>query len=152
MMTGKAGGLHADTFFHAFLAQVGTPRPGCDGNMGAERSGSDTQCFRAVEHNRADVAGFQLIGAHHFTLRFHQRFLVEGHFHLEYMGRVEQALGMFLEAEDGGAAGCLVCAHPLEHAHAVVQRVRQHVGSGIAPGHEFAVIPDKAIAVRHRHS
>ena len=36
----------------------------------------------------------------------------------------------------------LVRAHALEHRQPVVQRVREHVGVGVAPGHELAVVPD----------
>ena len=45
----------------------------------------------------------------------------------------------------------LVGAHALEHRQAVVQRMGQHVGGGVAPRHELAVVPDEAVAVCHRH-
>ena len=50
-----------------------------------------------------------------------------------------------------GPVGGLVGAHALEHAHAVVQRVRQHVRRGVAPRHHLAVVPDPSVAVGHRH-
>ena len=38
----------------------------------------------------------------------------------------------------------------LEDRQAVVQRVGEHVGGGAAPRHQLAVVPDPAVAVRHR--
>ncbi len=58
---------------------------------------------------------------------------------------------MFLQAEDGRALRGLVCPHALEHAHAVMQGMGEHVGGGFAPGYELAVVPDEAVAVGHGH-
>jgi hypothetical protein len=65
--------------------------------------------------------------------------------------RVEQAVGVFLEAENGRAGIGLVGAHALEHGQAVMQRMGQHVGGRFAPGHELAVVPDEAVTVGHGH-
>src|SRR5690606_40088801 len=71
--------------------------------------------------------------------------------HAHDVGRVEQAVGVFLQAEDGGTLGGFVGAHAFEHAHAVVQAVGQHVGGRVAPFHQFTVVPDHTVAVSHRH-
>ncbi len=58
---------------------------------------------------------------------------------------------MVFQAEDGGAALGLVGTDALEYAHAIVQRMREDVGGGFTPGHQFAVLPNKAVAIRHGH-
>jgi hypothetical protein len=55
------------------------------------------------------------------------------------------------EAEDGGALFGLVGADAFENAHAVVQGVGQDVRRGLTPGHQLAVVPDEAVAIRHGH-
>jgi hypothetical protein len=64
--------------------------------------------------------------------------------------RVEQPVGVFLEAEDRGAGRSCRRARPRTR-QAVVQRVGQHVGGRVAPGHELAVVPDEAVTVGHGH-
>src|SRR5690606_31205071 len=71
--------------------------------------------------------------------------------HLEDASRVEQPAGVLRQAENGRAAAGLVGPDALEHAHALVQAVREDVDVGLATGHELAVHPDEAVAVRHRH-
>src|SRR5690606_39289390 len=88
--------------------------------------------------------------AYRGLLRLDQGGLVERHPHAEDVGRAEQAVGMLLQPEDGGAVVGLVGAYPLEDAHAVMQRVGEHVGGGVAPRHHLAVVPDQAVAVGHR--
>ena len=70
--------------------------------------------------DRADVAGFQMVGANDFFLRFHQRVHIVRDVHLEDFRRIQQAFRMFRQAEDGGSVLRLVCAHALEHRHAVM--------------------------------
>ncbi|MCY1314251.1 hypothetical protein D9M70_648700 [compost metagenome] len=67
------------------------------------------------------------------------------------MRRVEQAVGVVLEAEDGGADLGAVGAHALEDRQAIVQGVRQDVRRRVSPRDELAVIPDETVAVSHRH-
>jgi hypothetical protein len=67
------------------------------------------------------------------------------------MRGAKQPVGVFLQAKNRRIAFALVCAHALEHAHAVMQRVGENVGGGLAPGYELAVVPDEAIAVSHGH-
>jgi len=68
------------------------------------------------------------------------------------MGRAEQAAGVLLQAEDRRPLIGLVGAHALEHAHAVMQGMRQDMGLRLAPGHEFSVHPDHAVTIGHRHA
>jgi hypothetical protein len=113
--------------------------------------GGNPHLFRAVEGDRTQVAGFQVVGAHYFLVRLVDGRLVVGHRHLEDVGGVEQSVGVVFETEDGGAAFGLVGTDALEHAHAVVQRMREDVGGGFTPGHQLAVLPDEAVAIRHGH-
>ena len=46
-------------------------------------------------------------------------------------------------AEDRRAALGLIAADPLEDAGAVVQPVAEHVGLGVLPAHELAVLPNQ---------
>src|ERR1700694_2028658 len=50
--------------------------------------------------------------------------------------------------EDGPTIGALA----LEHAARIVQPVGQHMDVGIAPRHQFAVVPDDAIDFIERNS
>jgi hypothetical protein len=43
----------------------------------------------------------------------------------------------------------LVGAYAFEDAHAVMQRVGEHVDGGVAPVDELAIHPDLAVAVGH---
>ena len=56
-----------------------------------------------------------------------------------------------------GSAGLLIIsvrlvgANALENAHAVMQGMRQDVSGCLAPRHQFAVVPDESVAIRHGH-
>jgi len=52
--------------------------------------------------------------------------------------RIEQPFGMFLQTENRRALFRLVGAQAFKHAHAVMQRVGQHMGRSIAPRHKLA--------------
>src|SRR3546814_1655824 len=67
------------------------------------------------------------------------------------MRRIAQPPRVVLQAEDGGAGGGFVGAHAFEHRQAVMQGMGQDMSGGIAPRHEFAVVPDEAVTVSHRH-
>ena len=71
----------------------------------------------------------------------------EGDIHAQDFGAVEQALGVLLQSEDGGALLGFVGAHALKSAAAVVQGVAQHMDLGIAPIDHLAVHPDFAVTV-----
>src|SRR5207302_2260088 len=66
----------------------------------------------------------------------------EGDVDQEDLGAVEEAGDVVGEPEHGRAARCRVGADALEHAAAVVQRVRQDVDLGVVPVDELAVHPD----------
>ena len=127
------GGLDPDALLQRFGSEVGAPRPGGDGDvhLGADRR--DAHLLRAVEGDRPHVAGLVPVGAHHLELRLHQALARIRDLHHVDVGRVEQAIGVLLQAEDGGADLGLVRAHALEHREAVVQRVGEDVGGGRAP-------------------
>jgi len=152
MMAGEAGSLHAYALLHALVAQIGTPWPGGDRDMGGQRLGGDARRFGAVECDRADVAGFQFVGTDDLQLRRHEGGLVVGHLHLKDVRGIEQPVGVLLQTEDRSAFGGLVGTHAFKHTHAVMQGMGQHVGGGIAPRHKLAVVPDKTVAVGHRHN
>ncbi|EXI70627.1 MAG: hypothetical protein AW07_03957 [Candidatus Accumulibacter sp. SK-11] len=151
VMPGEGRGLDADALLHSLGTEVRTPRPGGDGDMRADRGGGDAHRFRAVEDDRPDVARLEPVRAHHFLLCLEQGLPVVGHLHLEDVGGVEQALGVLGKAEDRRTPRRLVGTDSLEDAHAVVQGVGQHVGRGLAPWNELAVVPDEAVAIRHGH-
>ena len=111
--------------------------------------GRDTQLPVADPGERAQVAGFELVRAHHRFLRFVHFFLGKGQLHAQDLGAVEEALRVFFQPEDGGAIDGVVGAHTFESAATVVQRVRQHMDLGVAPLDHLAVHPDLAIAVGH---
>jgi hypothetical protein len=149
-MARERRGLHADALGNAVFTEVSTPRPGGDRHVDRVAFGRHAEFFRADPDDRAQVAGFQLVFADHFALRSGQRFVVERHVHLEDLGRVQEALGVFLEAENRRAAvRRLVGAYAFENAHAVMQRVGKHVDLGVAPVDELAIHPDLAVAVGH---
>ena len=66
-----------------------------------------------------------------------------GNDHLVDSGRQKKTLHVLRQAEHGGlAVRTGVTADALEHAHAVVQGVGEHMHLGFVPGHEFTVEPD----------
>ena len=50
---------------------------------------------------------------------------------------------MLLQLVDAAVIDALA----LEHAGAVMQAMGQHMGLGLAPGHQLAVIPERAVAL-----
>ena len=113
--------------------------------------GGDAHLFRAVEGDRAQVAGLELVRAHDLLLRLHEFILGVGDVHHVDLAGVDQALGVLGEAEDRGAADGVVGTNALEDGEAVVQRVGEDVGGRLAPRNELAVLPDEAVAVSHGH-
>ncbi len=113
--------------------------------------GVQTHALGTVEAHRADVGAGQLVLAHHVELRLAHRVVLEGDLHAEDLGRVDTAVGVLVEAENRRAALGRIGAHALEHAHAVVQGMGQHVHLGLAPRHQFPIQPDQTVAVVHCH-
>ena len=103
---------------------------------------------------RTQIAALQLVFTHHVFLRLHHLFFRKGYVHAQNLGAVEEPLGVFLQAKDGGAAGRVVSAYALKSATAIVQGVGQHMDLGVAPLDHAAVHPNFAVAVGHggRHS
>ncbi|MNC68236.1 hypothetical protein D3C75_1188080 [compost metagenome] len=54
---------------------------------------------------------------------------------------------MLLQAENCRAARSFVCAHSLEHAHAIVKCVGQNVSIGLTPLNQLAIFPDFPITI-----
>jgi hypothetical protein len=151
VVAGVGGDLDADAVLEGFLTQVGAPRPGGDGHVHGGALGGDAHLFGAVEGDRAQVAGFELVGADDFELGFHQDFLAVRNVHHVDLAGVEQTLGVLGEAEDRSAADGVVRTDALENGQAVVEGVGEHVGGCLTPRNEFAVVPDETVAVCHRH-
>src|ERR1044072_6706613 len=63
-------------------------------------------------------------------------------FHPVNLRRVEEALHVLAQAEDGGAAPRLVAAYALEDGRAVVEDVRHDGDARVVPRDELAVVPD----------
>jgi hypothetical protein len=109
--------------------------------------GADAELLVADPDQRAQVAAFELVDAHHLALCFHHLRRRERDLHAQDLGAVEEPLGVLLQAEDRRAGGGVVGAHAFEGAAAVVQRVAEHMDGGVAPFDELAVHPDLAVAV-----
>jgi hypothetical protein len=60
-----AAGLDADAALQAFFAQVGAPGPGGHHQVDGVALGADAQLLVADPGQRAQVAAFELVGAHH---------------------------------------------------------------------------------------
>src|SRR5688572_27740222 len=143
-------GLDANAALDRVGAEIGPPGPRRDRDVDADALRGDAHRLGAVEGDRPDVARVELVRPHDFLLRLDQRLLVVGDLHAVDMRRAEQPVGVLAQPEDRGAVRRLVGAHALEHAHAVVQCMREHVGGRVAPGHELAVVPDVPVAIGHR--
>ncbi|MNQ49356.1 hypothetical protein D3C85_632660 [compost metagenome] len=152
VMAGEGAGAHLDADLQGFVAHVGAPVPGGDYHMHLQAGGAQSHGFRSVEHHRADVGAFQVVLAHRGAGRLVDLVFAERNLHGHDLGRVEQPVGVRLQAEDRRAVRGVVGAHAFEYAHAVVQGVGQHMGGRVTPRHQFAVIPNHAITIGHRHS
>ena len=144
--------LDADALLEPLGAEVGAPGPRRDRDPHGIRLGRDAHRRRSHRTPAAAGSTIRACCRARSDLRRVELFLrAERDLHPEDLRRAEQPVGVIAQAEDRGPVGGLVRAHALEHAHAVVQRVRQHVRGGVAPRHHLAVVPDPAVAVRHRH-
>src|SRR5690606_9009817 len=95
---------------------------------------------------------FQVVLAHGGAGSLVDLVLGERDLHAHDVSGVEQTVGVRFKAENGSAIRGVVGTNTFEHAHAVMQGMGQHVGSRVAPRHQFAVIPNHAITIGHRHS
>ena len=151
MVTGKGAGAHLDPDFQGFGAHIGTPAPRRDDHMDFQAGSTQPHRFGAVEHHRADVSAVEVVFTHRNAGRFVDFVFAERDLHAHDVGRIEQAVSVRLQAENRRALRGFVSAHTFKHAHAVVQCMGQHMGRGIAPRHQLAVIPDHTITISHRH-
>src|SRR2546430_640319 len=103
--------------------------------------------MRSVKYQRAQVAGIELVLAHAILLRRVELVLAERNLHSEDLCGTEEAVGMIAQAEDRGTVDGFVAAYAFKDAHAVVERVREHVRRRVAPWHHLAVVPDPSVAV-----
>ena len=87
-------------------------------------------------------AGFVLVGPDGIYDGLFDLLLGVSNFHAVDLGRVEQAVYVGVQAEDGRIVIDLVGPDPLKHTGAIVQGVSSHVHSGLGPGNELAVHPD----------
>jgi hypothetical protein len=111
--------------------------------------GRHAELLGADPRERTNVARFEFVFANDSALRFHHHVHCERDVHAQNFGAVEQALRVFLQAENRRALVGLVSADALKRAAAVVQGVRQHMDRGVAPFHHLAVHPDFSVAICH---
>ena len=96
-----------------------------------------------AEHQRADVAGVELVGLEHLEGGVVELLDRVRHRHVVELRGPLDPLEVLRETEHGDAALRLVGADALEDPRAVVQRVREHVDLGVGPGDQLAVHPDR---------
>src|SRR5690606_38151545 len=107
------------------LAQVDAPGQGRDHEVEPVAAGVHAEGLGAVPDQRPDVAGVHAVGADGLDDRLVDMLDAPLRPHADDPRRVEQALRVVAQAEDGGAAVRGVRPDPLEHAGAVVQGVRE---------------------------
>ena len=134
--------LGADAVLDALFAEVGSPRPGGDDRLDGGVHREQTHLAVAAKDQRPDVAGLESVARDHREGGVVELVDAVRHGHVVELGGADQALQVFLEAEDSRARGRLVAADTLEHSGAVVKRMGEHVDLGFSPGHELAVHPD----------
>src|SRR5690606_40909875 len=98
-------------------------RPASSHHGSRESGRAETPAFRAVEGQRADIGGFQVVLAYRSAAGFVDLFLGVGDLHAHDVGGIEQTVGVGLQAENRRALIGVVGTHAFEHTHAVVQRV-----------------------------
>src|SRR5690606_15626488 len=121
VVTGKGAGADLDALLQCFITHVGAPVPGGYGNVHLEVVRTDTHAFRAVEHQRADVGSVQIVVTHRCAAGFVDLVLGEGDLHAHDVGRLEQAVGVRLQTENGRTFVGVVGAHTFKYAHTVMQ-------------------------------
>ena len=146
METLEGGGLHPDAFLQTLFPQIRTPGPGGDRDPDRVRASMQTALAFADEDDRSDVTLFELIGADGVEARLRYLFGGERDFQTQDVSRIEQAVVVLGQPEDGGAAVLTgVAANSLEHADAVVQSMGEDMYLGLVPGHQRAVHPNLTV-------
>ncbi len=121
--------------------------------MGLEALGAQPHALGTVEGHGPQVAVGKLVLAHDQLVGLIDGFPVEGHGHTHDLGGIEQPVRMLLQAENTGAAGIRVIgSDTFKNAHAIVQRMGEHMDLGFAPGHQLTIKPNKAVAVGKGHA
>ena len=137
-----AADLHAHALGEGVVAEVGAPRPAGDRHVDGARQRVEPHLAVAVVGDRPDVAAGQAGGRDRVLGGLHDVVDRVRDLHAEDGGAAEQPLDVVGEPEDAGTVVGLVGADPLEHAHAVVERVGEDVDAGVVPVDELAVHPD----------
>ena len=152
MMPREGRGSDTNALFHSFVTQVGTPVPGGDDGMDLEVIGAQPHALGTVKTHRPDIGGIQIVLPDHRFVGGIQGGFFERDIHTKNAGRTVKPIGMRLEPEDRRAFLSMVRTQAFEHAHTVMQGVGQNMHLGFAPGNHFAVKPDDAVSIGHRHA
>src|SRR6185437_7950919 len=144
-----AGG---DAVFQRLWPEVGAHRPRGHGHVD-RRFGGQAETAQAAPRDGAQVGSGETVladdlaaGRGEFVARAWQCHVVD-------LRRVEQAVEVVGEAKDRCTVRRGVAADAFEYRGAVVQRMRHHVGGGLGPRLDLAVLPDPfGVLLRHGES
>src|SRR5690606_20916814 len=122
VVAGVAGSADFDALLFGFRRHVRRPVPGGDNHVSLQVVSAQSHTFGAVKRHGAQVGFVEAIFTHHLAMGFVDLLLRPGHSHAHDVGGVEQAIGVFFQAEYAAAfvAG-VIGAHAFENAHTVVQ-------------------------------
>ena len=134
--------LAAHAVLDAFVAQVGAPRPHGDGDVHGAGQRVEPHLPVAQVDDRPDVALLEAVDPDGVLDRVDELGGRERDVDQEDLGAGEHAVDVVREPEHGCAARRRIGADALEHAAAVVQRVREDVDLGVVPVDELAIHPD----------
>ena len=138
------GDAHGHAVFQRVGAQVGVPGPHGDDDVHGRPGRVYPHDAVAAVYQWADIAGRKPVGTDDLQRGVHQLVDAVGQLDLGNLAAAMQPFHMVAQAEHVGfvLVGHLVAANALEHAGAVVQRMRQHMGRRLRPRHQLAVLPD----------
>ena len=142
VVAGPRRDLHAHTLGDRVVAEVGAPRPAGDRHVDRARQGVEPHLAVTEVGDRPHVAGGELGRRDRRLGGFDQLVDRVRQLHPEDLGGVGEPHDVVGQAEHGRTFGRLVRTDPLEHAHAVVEGVGEHVHLGFVPVDELAVHPD----------
>jgi hypothetical protein len=103
----------------------------------------DRHHLRAAPGDRADIEIAAAVGVDHLLLGSAQLFGAVGNGEIQQVRPISGSARNARRLVDLAGIGALA----LEHRAAVMQSVREHMQLGVAPGNQFAVQPDEAVAV-----
>ena len=142
VVAGPRADLHAHALGDGVVAQVGTPRPRSDGDVGRAGAGGESHLAIAVVGDRAEVAGVESGVGDDVLAGLHDGRHVVRHRHAEDLRRVVEALNVLGQPEDGRTLLGFVGTDAFEDASAVMERVGEDMDLGVLPRHHLAVHPD----------